>query len=62
MLPLSFEFFPPKTPEGVEKLRAARSFSLPSGVLGGKNSRLMGSINGSWLGRGGRIRGCRRRP
>lgn len=25
MLPLSFEFFPPKTPEGVEKLRAARA-------------------------------------
>ena len=23
-LPVSFEFFPPKTPEGVEKLRAVR--------------------------------------
>ena len=24
MLPISLEFFPPKTPEGAEKLRAAR--------------------------------------
>ena len=24
-LPVSFEFFPPKTPEGAEKLRAVRS-------------------------------------
>ena len=45
----SFEFFPPKTPEGMEKLRATwkqllqlkpRFFSVTYGVFGGKNSKL----------------------
>ncbi len=28
-LPISLEFFPPKTPEGVEKLRAVRQKLYP---------------------------------
>ena len=36
MLPISLEFFPPKTPEGADKLRAARQelYTLQPGQVG----------------------------